>query len=111
MGALMAAVPVTDVATFTFSGTAGLVLPPDAAVIWVVPAATPVARPLVPMVATAFTLLAQVKDRPVMTLPFLSLAVAVNCCVAFTAIDGEVGVTVMLATVARAFGLADGAPP
>jgi hypothetical protein len=51
------------------------------------------------MVATLVALLAQAKASPVMVFPLLSLAVAVNCWVAFTAIDGEAGVTVIVATV------------
>ena len=100
MGEPVAAMPVTDVAgaPVTVRVTDGLVTVPDAAVTWVVPADNPVARPVVLMVATAFALLAQVKLRPEITLPFESLAVAVNCCVAKTAMDGDDGLTTTLAT-------------
>jgi hypothetical protein len=73
-------------------------MPPAAAVICVLPALTPVARPLLLIVATPVALLAQVKVNPIIVFPPLSLAVAVNCCVAFAAIDGEVGATVIVAT-------------
>jgi hypothetical protein len=83
----------------TVSVSAGLVTPPDEAVICVVPALTPVARPLLLIVATPAALLDQANVTPLMVLPLLSLAVAVNCCVAPTAIDGEAGEIAMLATV------------
>jgi hypothetical protein len=76
-----------------------LVTPLAAAVICVVPTATPVAKPLLLIVAIVVALLAQVKATPLMVLPLLSFAVAVNCCVVFIAMDGEAGVTVMDATV------------
>ena len=49
--------------------------------------------------ATLVALLAQVNVTPVMVLPLLSFAVAVNCCVAPKAIEGDAGETVMLASV------------
>jgi hypothetical protein len=51
------------------------------------------------MVATAVALLVQVNVTPLIALPLLSCAVAVNCCVAPTAIEGDAGETAMLATV------------
>ena len=87
---------------------AALVMLPEAAVILVAPVATPVARPVLEMVATALVLLAQVKVRPVRMLPFLSLAVAVNCWVAKTAMEGAAGDTVMVATVAVSLLIASG---
>jgi hypothetical protein len=51
------------------------------------------------IVAIVVALLAQVKATPLMVLPLLSFAVAVNCCVVFIAMDGEAGATVMEATV------------
>lgn len=68
------------------------------AVICVEPARRAVARPLLSMVATLVLLLDQVKVTPLMVLPEPSLAVAVNCCVAPTAMEGEDGETVMDAT-------------
>ena len=58
--------------------TALLVIPPEDAVIEVVPARTPVATPLLLIVATLVALLAQVKVSPLMVLPAPSLPVAVN---------------------------------
>ena len=63
----------------TVKVTALLVTPPDAAVICVVPANRPVAKPLLLIVATLVAVLAQVKVSPVMVSPTLSFAVAVNC--------------------------------
>jgi len=82
----------------TVNVIAALVTLPEVAVIFVVPAATPVANPLLPIVATVLVPLAHVNVRPEITFPFASLAVAVNCCVANTAIDGEAGVTAIDAT-------------
>jgi hypothetical protein len=76
-----------------------LVTPLAAAVICVVPTATPVAKPLLLIVAILVALLAQVNTTPFMVLPLVSFAVAVNCCVVFIAIDGEAGDTAMDATV------------
>jgi hypothetical protein len=50
------------------------------------------------MVATAVAPLAQVNATPLMVLPLLSFAVAVNCWAPPTAIDGEAGETVIVAT-------------
>ena len=44
-------------------------------------------------------LLAQVNVTPLMTLPLLSLAVAVNCCVPPIPMEGDDGETEMVATV------------
>jgi hypothetical protein len=77
-------------------------MPPDDAVICVVPTLTPAAMPPLLIVATLVVPLAQVKVTPDMVFPLLSLAVAVNCCVAFTAIDGEGGVTVIAVKVGGA---------
>jgi hypothetical protein len=44
-------------------------------------------------------LLAQVKVTPLMTLPILSLAVAVNCCVPPIPMEGDDGDTVIVAIV------------
>ena len=79
----------------TVSGLFGLVTLPCVAVICVVPAATPVANPVaVPIVANA------VFDDFHVTLVvmfFVELSlyvpVAVNCCVAPAAMEGEAGVT------------------
>jgi len=51
------------------------------------------------MVATLVLLLFHVKVTPLMVLPELSLAVAVNCWVAPTAMEGDDGETVMLEMV------------
>jgi hypothetical protein len=51
------------------------------------------------MVATFVVLLAQVKVTPLMTLPPLSLAVAVNCCVPPVPTEGDEGETEIVATV------------
>jgi hypothetical protein len=83
----------------TVSVSAGLVMLPDEAVICVVPALTPVASPLLLIVATPVALLDQAKVTPLIVLPLASFAVAVNCCVAPTVIVGDAGDTVMLATV------------
>jgi len=58
----------------------------------------PVARPLLLIVAVLVALLAQVNVTPLMVLPLPSFAVAVNCCVAPTVMDGELGETVIVAT-------------
>ncbi len=57
------------------------------------------AKPLLLMVATLVLLLFHVKVTPLMALPLLSFAVAVNCCVAPTAMEGEAGDTVMVEMV------------
>lgn len=86
-------------AAVTVSVSGALVTPWADAVICVVPAATPVATPVAElMVATPAALLAQVKVTPPMMLPLLSFAVAANCSVALAAMDGEAGVTAMVAT-------------
>jgi hypothetical protein len=80
MGAPSEAVPVTNVGGgVTVSVSAALVMPLAAAVIWVVPMATPAAKPLLLMVALPVALLAQVNTTPLMVLPLPSFAVAVNC--------------------------------
>ena len=65
------------------------------------PIATPVARPLAPIVATELVAEAQVTE-PVMTAVELSeyVPVATNCWVSPAAIDGFTGVTAMLCNVA-----------
>jgi hypothetical protein len=50
-------------------------------------------------VAILVALLVQVNVIPLMVLPLLSFAVAVNCCVVPTAMDGEDGETAIAATV------------
>jgi hypothetical protein len=50
------------------------------------------------MVATPVALLAHVKATPLIVLLLLSFAVAANCCVPVVRIEGEVGVTTMVAT-------------
>jgi len=96
-------------AAVTVSVSGGLVTPWAAAVICVVPAATPLARPVdALMVATPVELLAQVKAMPLMVLPLLSFAVAANCSVALAAIDGEAGVTAMLASTAVTVSVSGG---
>ena len=59
------------------------------------------ARPLLLTVATLVALLAQVNVTPLIVLPLLSLAVALNCCVPPAAIDAVDGETAMVATVGR----------
>jgi hypothetical protein len=60
--------------------SAELDIPLAEAVICVVPADTPVATPVVLLiVATVGALLVQAKVTPLMVLPLLSFAVAVNC--------------------------------
>jgi hypothetical protein len=54
-------------------------MPLAAAVIWVVPMATPAARPLLLIVALLVALLAQVNTTPLIVLPLPSFAMAVNC--------------------------------
>jgi hypothetical protein len=76
-----------------------LLTPLADAVIWVVPTLTAVAKPVPLIVATVVLLLVQVNVTPAMMLPALSSAVALNCWVAPTAIEGEDGETLMLATV------------
>src|SRR5207245_4117414 len=73
--------------------------PPRAPVIGAWPRATPVPSPVALTVATAGVLLAQVTTRPVSTLPFASLVVAVSCTVPATTTVGAGGVTVTDATV------------
>jgi len=63
----------------TSNGSMAAVTPFAEAVICVVPAATPVAIPLLFIVATLVALLVHVKVTPVTVLPLLSFAVAVNC--------------------------------
>jgi hypothetical protein len=79
--------------------TALLVTPPEDAVMDVVPARTPVARPSLLMVATPVELLFQVKVTPLSVVPLLFLATAENWLVPPTAIDEEAAVIVIDATV------------
>ena len=83
----------------TVSVSGELVTPLADAVICVVPALTPVARPLLLIVATPVALLAHVNVTPLMALPLLFLAVALNCWVAPTAIEGDTDEREMVATV------------
>src|SRR5712692_8068482 len=73
-------------------------LPSDVAVIVADPAAIPETRPVPLTDAMAVALLDQVMTRPVRTLPFASLVVAVSCTVAPTATEGVAGLTVTVAT-------------
>ncbi len=73
----------------------GLVTPEAVAKIVTVPGATPVATPLLSMVAVPEKLQAQVNITPGMALPLASTAAAVNCWVAFTAIVAVGGEMVM----------------
>ncbi len=88
----------TEEAGVTVRVSGALVMLPAEAVICVEPARRAVARPLLSMVATLVLALFHVKVTPLMVLPPLSFAVAVNCCVAPTAMEGEDGETVMDAT-------------
>jgi hypothetical protein len=63
----------------TVSTAAELVTPPADAVICDVPAASPVAIPVLPIVDTLAALLFHVKFVPAMVFPLASVAVAVNC--------------------------------
>jgi len=76
------------------------VTPPEAAVIALVPAPTPVANPATGFVATPEVAELQVA---VLVISFVDLseyvAVAVNCCVFPTTIEAVAGVTAMLTTV------------
>jgi hypothetical protein len=63
------------------------------------------------IVATLVALLAQVKVSPLMVLPLLSFATAVNWSVAFTAIDEEAAVTVTVATVGGGGEVEEDPPP
>jgi hypothetical protein len=73
-------------------------MPPAVAAILVVPAATPVASPVLLIVAVAVLLLDHVKLALFTALPLESFAVAVNCAVPATVTEGDVGETVTLAT-------------
>jgi hypothetical protein len=68
------------------------------AVIVADPAVTPRTSPLALTVAVELLLLDHVIDRPVRTLPFASLSVAVSCCVAPSFTVADAGVTVTDAT-------------
>lgn len=72
--------------------------PPAVAMMVTVPCATPVAKPLLLMVATEALLQNQAMLAPGTGLPLLSCAVAVNCCVPFTAMVADRGETTTLAT-------------
>lgn len=86
------------VGAVTVRVTGALVMPPAVAAILVVPAATPVASPVVLIVAVAALLLDHVKLALFTALPLESFAVAVNCAVPATVTEGDVGETVTLAT-------------
>ncbi|HVA55535.1 MAG TPA: hypothetical protein VNI53_07045 [Gammaproteobacteria bacterium] len=79
----------------TVRAAAVLVTPEALAVTLVLPAATPVAKPVLLIVATPALLEAQVKLTPLMVLPEESMAVAMNCWAAPTAMLTLVGDTVM----------------
>src|SRR5437879_8104749 len=64
----------------TFSVAMGLVTPPTLAVTSTVPTETPVAVPLLSMVATPEKLIDQLSTALAMLLPFTSVAVATKCC-------------------------------
>src|SRR6266567_4789388 len=68
------------------------------AVIVADPATTPLTNPLALTVAAELLLLDQVIDRPVRTLPFASLRVAVSCCVWPSFSVADAGATVTEAT-------------
>lgn len=67
--------------------------------------------PVLLMAATEVALLAQVNVTPLMLFPLLSFATAVNWSVAFTAIDDEAAVTVIVARVGAVFEVEDDPPP
>src|SRR5271156_4823584 len=97
---------VTDCSTaaVTVSVTPGLVNPPDAAVMLVVPAATPVTRPLDPLIVAA-AVLDDVHTTPVVNgavVPLLYVPVAVYCCVSPAAMLAGAGVTAIDCSVAAA---------
>src|SRR5579863_581918 len=79
----------------------GLLVTPSAeAVICVAPSVRPFAIPVfASIVATPVALLVHVNVIPFMIFPWLSLAVAINCCVWVSTTDGPAGVTVMVARV------------
>ena len=62
------------------------------------PALTPAARPVLLTVATFVALLAHVNVTPLIVLPLLSFAVALNCRVPPTAIEDDDGETAMVTT-------------
>src|SRR3954471_8123190 len=68
------------------------------AMIVVVPAAAPVARPVAFTVAVVVLPLDQVKVAPGTGVPLASVALAVNCCVPLTRTVAVVGATVTVAT-------------
>jgi hypothetical protein len=101
---LVAPAIVTDcnTAAVTVSVTPGLVTLPDAAVMLVVPAATPVARPLDPLIVAAAGF-DDVHTTPVVNgavVPLLYVPVAVYCCVTPAAMLAVVGVTAIDCSVA-----------
>jgi hypothetical protein len=101
---LVAPAIVTDcnTAAVTVNVTPGLVNPPDAAVMLVVPAATPVARPLDPLIVAA-AVFDDVHTTPVVNgavVPLLYVPVAVYCCVTPAAMLAVVGVTAIDCSVA-----------
>jgi hypothetical protein len=73
----------------------GLVTPEALAKMLTGPGATPVASPLLSMVAVPEKLQAHANVTPVTALPLASTAAAVNCCVPFTAIVAVRGEMVM----------------
>ncbi|HVA55092.1 MAG TPA: hypothetical protein VNI53_04725 [Gammaproteobacteria bacterium] len=89
----------TDVWLVTVKAAAVLVTPEAVAVMVALPADMPVATPLLLIVATEVLLEAQAKLTPLIVLPEESMAVAVNCWVAPTAMLALVGAIVIEAIV------------
>jgi hypothetical protein len=91
---------MVTLATFdvTVSVAVLLVIPPALAVIWLVPADTPVATPFASIVATLVALLAQA-TLPDKALLFASTGAAKNVCDCPTATVPVAGVTVIFVTV------------
>ena len=89
--------PVAEIRDYGVTvSVAGVLITPEAlATMVTVPGATPVASPLLSMVAVPEKLQAQANVTPGMALPLASMAVAVNSWVAFTAIVAVRGETVM----------------
>ncbi len=83
----------------TVSVAAELVIPCAEAIICDVPALRPVARPSLLIAAMLVALLVHANVTPLMVLPLLSLAVAVNCCVPPVPMEAEEGETEIVAIV------------
>jgi hypothetical protein len=82
----------------TVNAAGWLVTDPALATMVTVPGETPVTRPLLSMVATPAKLLNHEMAIPGTGLPEESKAVAVNCCVLFTATELDIGEIVTVAT-------------